>query len=67
MELLAYQKELPFFMLVNWLIGWLVTSNHLTKYSRPPVFTDSVSAVSVIRGLPRPEKESWKIKEINGS
>jgi hypothetical protein len=30
-----------------------------------PPSPDSVSTVSVIRGLPRPEK--FKIKEINGS
>jgi hypothetical protein len=33
------------------------------KYSHAPVSTDSVSAVSVIRGL----KKNWKIKEINRS
>jgi hypothetical protein len=30
------------------------------------IYTDSVTAVSVICGLPWPEK-NWKIKEINGS
>jgi hypothetical protein len=30
-------------------------------HSRAPVFIDSVSTVSVIRGSPRPEK-NWKIK-----
>jgi hypothetical protein len=35
-------------------------------YSRAPVSADSVSAVSVIHGVPRPEK-ILKIKEINGS
>jgi hypothetical protein len=33
-------------------------------YSCAPVFTDSVSAVSVIRGSPQPEKK-FEIKEIN--
>jgi hypothetical protein len=33
----------------------------------PPASTDSVSAFSVIRDSPRPEKNNWKIKEINGS
>jgi hypothetical protein len=32
----------------------------------PPISTGSVSAVSVICGLPHPDK-IWKIKEINGS
>jgi hypothetical protein len=32
-------------------------------YSRAPVSTDSVSAVSVFRGLPRPEKRIGKLKE----
>jgi hypothetical protein len=36
-------------------------------YSRAPISADSVSAVSVIRGLLRPEKKKLKIKEINGS
>jgi hypothetical protein len=31
-------------------------------HSRAPVFTESVSAVSVIRGSPRPEK---KIEKLN--
>jgi hypothetical protein len=35
-------------------------------YSRAPVSTDSATAVSVIRGLSRPEK-NLKMKEINGS
>ena len=35
-------------------------------YRWTPVSADLVSVVSVIRGLPRPEK-IWKIKEINGS
>jgi hypothetical protein len=30
---------------------------HVQKYSRAPVSADSVSAVSVIRGLPRPKKK----------
>jgi hypothetical protein len=29
------------------------------------VFTDSVSAVSVIRDFPRP-KQKWKVKEVKG-
>jgi hypothetical protein len=37
------------------------------KYSRAPVSTDSVSAVSFTHGSQRPEKKSLKIKEINGS
>ena len=36
-------------------------------YMWTPVSVESVSAVSVIRGLPRPEKKIWKIKEKNGS
>jgi hypothetical protein len=39
----------------------------VTVYSRAPISADSVFAVSVIRGLPRPEKKNLKIKEINGS
>jgi hypothetical protein len=35
-------------------------------YRQTLVSTDSVSEVSVIRGLTQPEK-IWKIKEINGS
>jgi hypothetical protein len=33
----------------------------INHYGRNPVSEDSVSAVSVMRGLPRPEKK-WKIK-----
>jgi hypothetical protein len=40
---------------------------HEVKYNRAPVFTDSVSAVSVIRGLPQREKKNLKIKAINVS
>jgi len=36
-------------------------------YSHAPITADSVCAVSVICGLPQPEKKNWKIKEINGS
>jgi hypothetical protein len=36
------------------------------QYSRAPVSADSVPAVKVIRGLPRPPK-NLKIKEINSS
>jgi hypothetical protein len=32
-------------------------NNSKEKYSRAPVSTDSVSAVSIIRGLPRFEKK----------
>jgi hypothetical protein len=35
-------------------------------YSHAPVSADSVSTVSVIRGLLLPEKKNLKIKEING-
>jgi hypothetical protein len=34
---------------------------YLFEYRRATVFTDSVSAVSVIRGLPRPEKNIGKL------
>jgi len=44
------------------LVGW----QHFYMNRRIPIFADSVSTVSVIRGLPRPEKIG-KIKEINGS
>jgi hypothetical protein len=37
-----------------------------SNYSRAPVYAESVSTVSVIGGLPRPEKK-LKFKEINGS
>jgi hypothetical protein len=33
---------------------------------RTSVPTDPASAISVIRGVPQPEK-NWKIKEMNGS
>jgi len=43
------------------LVGW----QHFYMNRRTLLFADSVSTVSVIRGLPRPEKK-WKIKEIDG-
>jgi hypothetical protein len=36
---------------------------YLFEYSRAPVSTDSVTAVSVIRGLLRPEKNIGKLKK----
>jgi hypothetical protein len=43
----------------------LVPTNAQYIYSRAPLSVDSLSAVSVIRDLPQPEK-NWKIKKING-
>jgi hypothetical protein len=39
----------------------------LNKYSINPVSADSVSTVSVIRDLKRPENIKWKFPEINDS
>jgi hypothetical protein len=45
----------------------IISKEPKSKYRRAPVSTDSVSAFSVIRDSPRPEKNNWKVKEINGS
>ena len=47
-------------------ISETVTLNTFPTYRRTPLSMDSVSAVSVICGLPWAEK-IWKIEEINDS
>jgi hypothetical protein len=39
------------------------SKNGIYKYGRAPVSADSVSAFSVIRSLPRPEKKIGKLKK----
>jgi hypothetical protein len=58
------------FNIVLYTTGWN-TSKYIYIYththSRAPVSADSVYVVSVMQGLPWPEKKILKIKEISGS